>query len=411
MFYTNAYLHGNKILERYFDDEGRDRVKETVFKPTLYRHLQGGEFKDIYGRQCAATTFDNIKDARARMRDMKGVRDCLGMDNFVFQYLYQSYSGPTSFDYEKLDIGFVDIEVPTEDGFPKPAICRWEINAIGHYSTKTKKYHIFTTLEWEREKSQLYVDDNGSASNVPDLVEYTKVGSEKELLIKYLLFFKEHTPHILSGWNSEGFDIPYIMGRIERVLGEKYMSKLSPFGKIDRTVVAAEDEDDETEGEMVTYDITGISCIDMRAAYKKFTFKTRPNYRLDTIGQIEVGAKKLEMKHKNYLTFARTDPQGFVDYLIRDVDILVRLDQRLNLLNLITSVGWYARINFNDVFSPLKTWDAIIHNSLIEQGIVVPENKSAIKEPYAGAFVKSPIPGLYKWIKSFDLASLGCKGL
>lgn len=407
MFYTDSYMDGNTIHERYIDSKGRDLVRKVQFEPTLYKHMPNGELKDIYGKPCAPVKFDSIRSAKEWMKSVKGIRDALGMDNFLFQYLYQTYSGPTSFNYEALDVAFFDIEVPSEDGFPKPEICRWEINAIGHYSTKLKKYYVFTTLDWDKDQSVLYKDDNDNPSDIPDRVVYQKVASEKELLVRYLVFFKEHTPHILSGWNTEGFDIPYLLGRIERVLGTKYMSKMSPFNKIDKKVIAAEEDSDDGELiEQVVYDIKGIACIDYLPAYKKFTFKTRPNYRLDTIGNVETGARKLEMEYKNYLEFARQNPQRFIDYLIRDVDIVVGIDSRLSLLQLITSVGWYARINFADVFSPLKTWDAIIHNSLFEQGIVVPENKNANKLPYAGAYVKDPVPGLYNWIVSFDLASL-----
>lgn len=400
--YINVFQTGDTINERYIAD-GETRVRKIRFEPTLYRHHPTGEFKDIYDRPCTAIQHDSISAARSWMRDMrKSNIEALGMDVFSYQYLFNTYKNQTDFDYAALDIAYVDIEVPTNDGFPKPSICRWETDAVTIYSTKTRKFHVFTTRVWSKEKSVLTVDDHGKATDILDRVEYHYCPDEKTLLASFVKYFRQNTPHILSGWNIDGFDIPYLLGRIKRVLGEKFLQHLSPFKIVDEKITV----DDMTEEEVVSYEIRGVNTIDYLPAYKKFTFKTRPNYRLDTIGQVELGMKKLEFSYRNYLEFAEKDPQLYIDYNIRDVDLIVHLDERLSILRLITSVAYYAKINFEDVFSPLKTWDAIIHNSLFDRGIIIPENRSGGKEPYPGAFVKDPVLGLYKWIKSFDLASL-----
>ncbi|AUE22561.1 DNA polymerase [Aeromonas phage Ah1] len=407
MFYTNVCIQGNTVLERYVDDNGISRSRKVNFGPTLYKHSNNGELKDIYGKPATAVEFDSIGDARRWMKDMRDInREPLGMDDFVLQYLYHTYSGPVSFKYEQIDIAFVDIEVPTDGPFPEPHICDWEIDGICHYSTKRKRYSLFTTRPWDKAKSILDKDDKGNVVDILDRVDYVFCESERELLIRYLKFFRDNTPDVFSGWNSEMFDLRYIVNRYRKVLGDVYANKLSPWEQIiERTVFKDDDEGEEAE-EIVTYELLGIACLDYMAAYKKFTFKTRPTYKLDYIGQVELGMKKLELTEKTYLAFSQKNPQRYIDYLIRDVDLLVKLDARLSLMALITSVSYYAKINYNNTFSPLKTWDAIIHNSLIEQGIVVPENKRTSKVKYAGAFVKDPVTAFYRWILSFDLTSL-----
>lgn len=400
MFYTNLYQDGNTIYERYIED-GADRTRKLKYSPVLYKH-GAGSLKDIYGASVVPVQHETIGDARRWMREMQSInKEVLGMDNFVYQHLYHSYPGDVPFNQQQLDIHFLDIEVPTRDGFPDPKINRWEIDAITVYSTKSGKFHVFTTRNWCKEKSVLWTDDDGKPTYIPDLVDYHQCDSERQLLAKFIVFFKENTPHIISGWNTEFFDIPYTLGRIEKVLGSKFIHKMSPFGIANQITVSP--NEDET---IISWEIAGVACIDYLAGYKKFTFKRRPNYRLDYIGQVEVGAKKIPFTHKSYLDFAEQDPQLYIDYNIRDVDIVRRLDDRVAILSLILSVAYYAHIGFEDVFSPLKTWDAVIHMNLHNNGIICPENKSAVKTPFCGAYVKQPITALYKWVKSFDLTSL-----
>ncbi|ADM79987.1 DNA polymerase [Aeromonas phage phiAS5] len=408
MFYTNIAIQGNTVLERYIDDAGVSRSRKVTFGPTMYKHSPQGEMKDIYGKRATAVEFNTISDCRKWMKDMRDInREPLGMDDFVLQYLYHTYSGPVSFNYEQIDIAFVDIEVPTDGPFPEPHICDWEIDGICHYSTRRKKYYLFTTRPWDVSKSMLDKDHKGLPCDLLDRVEYVFCSSEKELLVKYLKFFRDHTPDVFSGWNSEMFDLRYIVNRYRKVLGDVYANKLSPWDQIiERTIFKDKDSDEEEDEEIVTYELLGIACVDYMAAYKKFTFKTRPSYKLDYIGQVELGMRKMELTEKTYLAFSQKNPQAYIDYLIRDVDLLVKLDARLSLFHLILSVSYYAKINYNNTFSPLKTWDAIIHNSLHVQGIVVPENKRTSKKKYAGAYVKDPVTAFYRWILSFDLTSL-----
>lgn len=397
-FYTSVWMDGNTIYDRYFDENNKDSIRKVRYSPTLYRHV--GEhietdYRDIYGRRCLPKTLDSIGEARRWFKEMQSMgKDVLGMDNYTFQYISDTYGANSHYDYTMLDIMFLDIEVPTDGPFPNPENLAYEVDTVQIYSTKMKKYFIWTIRDWDASKSTL-------DKKVLDDVVYIRCGSEKEILIKFLQFFMENTPHYLSGWNSEFFDMPYLIGRIKEVLGEKFIHKLSPFGET--TEIVSKDDNGE---EFTTYTIQGVNCVDFMAAYKKFTFTTRPNYKLDTIAEVELNINKVEMTFKTYLMFAEKDPQTYIDYSIRDVEIIKKLEERLSLIFLIASVSYYAGINAPDVFSPLKTWDAIIYNSLLANKVIIPENKHSQRAKFAGAYVKEPVPGLYKWLLSFDLTSL-----
>ncbi|MGL6229401.1 MAG: DNA polymerase domain-containing protein [Culicoidibacterales bacterium] len=394
MFYTNVLLQGNNILERFIDENGNSCQRTVSFSPSLFKHTPTGEYTDIYGKSASEVFFDTVSDARAWKKSMSNInREALGMDDFALQYIHKNYKN-VKYDFDKINIAFLDIEVPTDGPFPKPDVAEYEMDAITLYCTKTAKYHVFSTRPWAKTKSVL-------TESQLDAVDFHKCESEKELIAKFLKFWTADIPDILTGWNTEGFDVPYLVNRIRRVLGNRFVEKLSPWGKVtERTTYDANGE------EQIVYDINGVSLIDYLAAYKKFTFKTRPSYKLDYIGEVELKVNKIAMQYRTYIEFSQNDPQKYIDYNIRDVEIVVKLEARLNLLRMITALSYYAGVNYSNTFSPLKTWDAIIHNVLSDDNIVIPESKNREKIPFAGAYVKDPITALYKWLVSFDLTSL-----
>lgn len=392
--YTNVELLGNTILERYLVD-GVEHRRKVPFEPSLFFHCpEESPYKDIYNRNVREKFFDSISDARRWKKDMQEFgKEVMGMDDFILQYIYKEYTLNIDFDINQIDIANVDIEVVSKDGFPYPNICKWEIDAITHYSSKQKRYFVFSTRTWEKSKSIL-------PERILNNLEYHYFDSEKDMMLNYISFWRENTPNILTGWNVERFDLPYIINRIKKIFGEKVAERLSPWGKIEEKTVY-----NMAGTEEQVYKILGVNLIDYLELYKKFTFKTRPNYKLGYIGEVELNDTKLEYDGPLW-KLAEDDPQTYVDYNIKDVDLIVRLDERLNLMLLVLSVSYYARVNYNNVFSPLKTWDGIIHYSLMQNNVVVPENKKHSKEDYGGAFVKDPIMGLHKWLMSFDLTSL-----
>jgi DNA polymerase elongation subunit (family B) len=207
---------------------------------------------------------------------------------------------------------------------------------------------------------------------------------------------------VITGWNCELYDIPYIAGRIERILGEKEARRLSPWGNIRRRELVIKGR------EQISYEISGVSVIDYLDLYKKFTYKAQESYRLDHIANVELGQKKLDhSEFETFKDFYTKDWQKFIDYNIRDVELVDQLEDKMKLIELCFTMAYDAKVNFNDVFYQVRTWDAIIYNYLKKRDIVIPpKDHSEKSDKFAGAYVKDPIPGKYDWVVNFDLNSL-----
>ena len=211
--YTHVEVIGDNICERYMED-GLEKQRRVPYQPTFYHHTnQPSEIKDIYDKFVAPKTFQTIGESRGwikRMKDMN--QEVCGMDDYALQYIHENYSGALSYDLNNIRIAFIDIEVYSTDGFPFPEICKWEIDAITHYDSVDNTFYTFSTREWWREKSTL-------DESIVKRVEYKMFKTEKQMMLAYVAFWRSKTPTIVTGWNSELFDIPYIVNRLKYQIG------------------------------------------------------------------------------------------------------------------------------------------------------------------------------------------------
>jgi DNA polymerase elongation subunit (family B) len=207
---------------------------------------------------------------------------------------------------------------------------------------------------------------------------------------------------VITGWNCNLYDIPYICGRIDRVLGQKEMRTFSPWNMVRKGIIKIMGR------EHVSYTVSGIACLDYLDLYKKFTYKAQESYRLDYIAEVELGKKKLD--HSEYDTFKDFYTKGwqkFIEYNIIDVELVDELEDKMKLIELALTMAYDAKVNYIDVFYQVRMWDTIIYNYLKRKNIVIPPKEENDKmERYAGAYVKEPVPGVYDWVVSFDLNSL-----
>ena len=236
--------------------------------------------------------------------------------------------------------------------------------------------------------------------NDPDkTVKYFRSNNEEEMMELFLGWWKDNPPHIVTGWNCKFFDIPYIVNRMKYLdLEFKY---LSPIKRVyDKNVVIAGRDN-------MHYSIVGMSILDYLDLYKKYTYKNRESYRLDYIGQVELGMGKITDEQMQGYDLYKTDYQKFIEYNIKDVEIVKKLDDKMKLLDLLITIAYESKINFEDVFSPVRTWEAIIYNFLKKKNIAIPNKRNHItSRTIEGGYVKDPKLGLHKWIVSFDLNSL-----
>ncbi len=394
MYFSVEQL-GNRLLIR--DDN--IAASTRGFKPTLFQPTQdAGDWTNIYGENFKPVQFDDMSSARDFINSRKRVTNSglHGNQNFPVQYIAEHYKGER-YDFDAIRIFTLDIEVvpieldqngrEVQGGMPKPDEAKYPITSISVHDNHGEKKWI----QWGTTAGFTPKDDE----------EYRCFESEHAMLLDFLHYWNLNCPHIVVGWNSDSFDIPYIVNRSSKVVATS-ANLLSPFGKVsERNGV------NDFGQEEVTYHIYGVQSIDYMKLYKKFTYTMRENNRLDTIGEIECGINKLSFgDHANFVELLRGDPQLFHEYNRHDVQIILSINEKLRLLELAVEMAYSAGINYSDVFSPMRVWDAKIYNKLMERKITIPIPDSKPNRSYAGGYVKSPQLGLKKWIMSFDLASL-----
>ena len=389
-FYTNVYEKFNKMLVRGYED-GRYFQSEEEFQPTLYvTSKKQSKYKTLDGLSVEPIQPGKISDCKEFLKKYENVEGftVYGNDNYKAQYISETYpEDEIKFDIKKIRLVTIDIEVASENGFPNVFDCAEELLAITLQNYATKNIICFA--------SRPYI-------NTRKDVVYVECRDEIDLIQHFLAFWERETPDVITGWNCELYDIPYIAGRIDRILGEKEARRLSPWGNIRRRELVIKGR------EQISYEVAGVSIIDYLDLYKKFTYKAQESYRLDHIANVELGQKKLDhSEFETFKDFYTKDWQKFIDYNIRDVELVDQLEDKMKLIELCFTMAYDAKINFNDVFFQVRTWDAIIYNYLKKRNIVIPpKDRSEKSDKFAVAYVKEPIPGMYDYVVSFDLNSL-----
>ena len=310
-----------------------------------------------------------------------------GYDRYLYQFISKEFPDEVDYDFKGMNIMSLDIEVACENGFPNVKECAEEMLSITVQDYQTRKLKVFGTRPYK---------------NTRDDVEFILCDGEEHLLRCFLDYWIQNFPDILTGWNVDGYDVPYICGRLERLFGEKEMKLMSPWGIVKR-------EEIEVKGrEQIFYRMLGINVIDYLDLYKKFTYTNQESYRLDHIAFVELGQRKVDHNEfENFKDFYTKDWQKFIDYNIVDVELVSRLEEKMKLIELAVALAYDAKVNMQDVYYQVRMWDTLIYNFLNKKGIVVPPGKRSDKdEKYAGAYVKEPIAGRYNWVVSFDLNSL-----
>ena len=386
MFYTNVQPHGNFIALRGVNDRGESFKEKLNYEPTLFvesHKPQNPQWKTLDNRNVAPVKWGSMKESRQAMKEYGG--NVFGFDQFQYSFISDNYRGMIDYDLDKIKIGYIDIETSSEHGFPDVRNATEEVLAISYRCGET--FRVYGCQGYEPSEGVLFVPCT----------------TEEHLLLEFVNDWSMNYPDIITGWNSRFFDIPYLVNRIVKILGQKMANKLSPWGWYKENEINL-----FGNRKQQVFELVGISSIDYMDVYKKFTYVNQESYSLNHVAYAELGEKKLDYSEYSSLhELYKTNFQKFVDYNVRDVVLLERLEEKLKLLEMIISLAYMAKCNFNDVFSPVKMWDCIIFNHLKDQQIVVPPKKHETKlEAYEGAYVKDPKIGRHKWVASFDLNSL-----
>jgi DNA polymerase elongation subunit (family B) len=389
-FYTNVQMVGDQFLVRGYENGNHFMIREK-FAPTLFvPSNKKTNYKTLNGEYVEKIHPGFVRDCREFIKKYDGVEGfkIYGNERYIYQYISENYSeDEIKFDISKIKLMTLDIEVASENGFPDVENAAEEVLLITLQDYTTKEI-----ITWGM----------GPFKHNRNKVTYRQFNNEYDLLNDFIHWWMDNTPEVVTGWNSKLYDIPYLVRRLDRVLGEKLMKRMSPWGLV------TEDEVYISGRKNISYDIGGISQLDYLDLYKKFTYKAQESYRLDYIAEVELGQKKLD--HSEFDTFKDFYTKGwqkFVEYNIIDVELVDRLEDKMKLIELALTMAYDAKVNYEDVFSQVRMWDTIIYNYLKKRNIVIPPNERSDKDSkYAGAYVKEPIPGAYDWVVSFDLNSL-----
>jgi len=389
-FYTNIEQVANRLLVRGY--EGGSAFSYRVpFNPTLYVASKNySDWKTLEGDCVEPLTMGSINDAKDFVNKYREVEDfdIYGNTRYLYQYIVQEHpEDEIQYDTSKIRIFNIDIETAAENGFPDIESADQEILAISIKDSYTGRIIVFGARPFDNKDSE---------------VDYMHFRTEESMLTAFLGYWNENYPDVITGWNVQLFDIPYIARRIDRILGEKAAKTLSPWKLISSREIYIKGR------RQVAYDLRGIATLDYLELYRKFTYTNQESYRLDHICMVELGARKLD--HSEFDTFKEfyeNDWQKFIEYNIHDVRLVDQLDDKMKLLDLAFTMAYDAKVNYEDVFSQVRMWDNYIYCELNKRKIAIPPKKQNDKsEKYAGAYVKEPKTGRYDWVVNFDLNSL-----
>jgi DNA polymerase elongation subunit (family B) len=388
-FYTNVIQYGNRILVRGINN-GKTVQDRTEFKPTLYvRTNKPSEYKSLFGQNLEAIDFESINDAKDFVKRYKEVEQfpIFGNTNYAYQYITRSFPEEIDFDISQIKIYSIDIETSAEFGFP-------DIN-------DPLEQVLLITLQDYNTKDIVTFGVNHFVVNKPNH-RYVRCADEYDLLKKFIEFWSSEFPHIVTGWNIEFFDIPYLCNRIKKVLGEDSMKELSPWNLVNQREIS------RFKNVETVFDIMGVSVLDYLDLYKKFTYTAQESYKLDHIAKVELGKEKLDYgEYDSFRMFYKNNWQKFVEYNVVDTELVDQLEDKMKLIELILTMAYDAKCNYVDVFSAVRTWDCILWNHLWKKKIVVHQrDESRRGRQIEGAFVQEPVPGKYDWVVSFDATSL-----
>jgi len=389
-FYTNVEQAGNRLLVRGYEG-GSPFSYRVSYNPTLYVASKNySDWKTLEGDYVEPLKLGSINDAKDFIKKYREVDDfnIYGNTRYLYQYITEEHpEDEIRYDTSRIRIFNIDIETAAENGFPDIESADQEILAISIKDSYTGRIVVFGARPFDNKDSE---------------VDYMHFRTEESMLNAFLGYWNENYPDVITGWNVQLFDIPYIARRINRVLGEKSAKSLSPWKLISSREIYIKGR------KQIAYDLPGISTLDYLELYRKFTYTNQESYRLDHICMVELGERKLD--HSEYDTFREfyeNNWQKFIEYNIHDVRLVDKLDDKMKLLDLAFTMAYDAKVNYEDVFSQVRMWDNYIYCELNKRKIAIPPKRDALKdEKYAGAYVKEPKTGRYDWVVNFDLNSL-----
>ena len=400
-FYTSVTRNGNNIFFRGYSN-GKRVQRKVKYKPTLYVHSpKPTQFKSLSGSYLGELDFEHMGEAMDFIKRHKDVDnfDVHGNTNFIQQFISDAFTKVVEFERDVINVTTIDIEVQSDQGFPRPEHANHPVTAITIKNNVDNIYYVWGMGDWDPDKS---IVDHVQ-------VNYTKCANEADLLNRFMDQWAANYPDVVTGWNSRMFDTVYLVNRINKILGEGHANKMSPWNHQMRNPIRQRTLR-FAQNEVEVYEINGIEQLDYLDLFKKFAYSygTQESYKLDHIAHVVLGENKIDYSEYGSLNaLYLNDYQKFIDYNIKDVEIVDRLEHKMGLATLCMTIAYKGKVNYADAFGSVAVWDALIYNDLRSRGIICPPKKEQYKErKIEGAYVKDPQVGIHDWVMSFDLNSL-----
>lgn len=387
-YYTSVSVIGSNIYLREIED-GKRSNRKIEYHPSLFLPASGdSKYRTIDGKPVDKINPGTIRDCRAFVNQYKGIDGytIYGNQRYEYNFIMENYAGQIDWDFNQIRIGFMDIEVETDGGYATPEDPYQPLQSVG-IKVKDTMYLIGMKDYETQNENEVYI----------------KVADEIALLEEFYRLWQKLDLDVITGWYIKHFDIPYIINRTIRILGESAAKRISPWRSYYSKVTSIMNRD------VVSYVIQGIATLDYMDLYKKFAAggAQQESYSLNHIASVELDETKIDYgEYENLGRLYKENPQLFYVYNIQDVELITRLDSKLNLLELALTLAYDAKVNYEDVFMQVRMWDSIIMNKLWEKNIVIPPMRGMAKVDYAGGFVKEPHIGIHEWLASFDLDGL-----
>ena len=395
MSYVDAFYDKNKDIVKVVERINGERIF-VDHRPeyNFYVSDPKGSHTSVYGEKVTEIRCKSLKEFRKNVsintHNKKYESDIRPVNKTIAKH-YLGAEQPV------LQTAFLDIEVDFDPdrGYSSPEDAFMEITSVGVYLQWMKAMVCLAvppkTLSW------------GQATKIADkMPEVVLCKTEKEMLQTFLELIGD--ADILSGWNSEGYDIPYLVNRITKVLGKAETRKLCLFDQFpkQRTFEAYGSERE-------TYDLVGRVHLDYMQLYRKYNYEERHSYRLDYIGEMEVGEKKVAYEGSLDRLYNH-DFERFLEYNIQDVMLLDKMDRKLQFIDLANTIAHDNTVLLPTTMGAVATTEQAIINEAHRRDMVVPDRKKYQKDreatQAAGAYVAFPKKGFHRWIGSMDLNSL-----
>jgi len=394
---SNLYISGYNLVTN------QKEIVKTNSIPNLSLYHANANAKKVKfsypnGVPVVESKFKSIYDYKEYISDYKNVHgmEIYGDYNLPMKWINENYAGKVPFEINRINIGVIDIENLIIEGLKinqSIKVAGGKVTAVTLYTSKSDKYYVFADSE-DFDRSLFEKDKDF------DKIEFRISEDEIEMLLDLAtVMCIEEKIDVITGWNSRSYDLAYLFNRIERLAEERR----SEYPSLSANILSPIKSAYKTKKDEVV--LGGIQILDYMELYFKYVYKKLASYKLNFVGNYEVGTEKIDYDGSLNELYEK-DYGKYLYYNFHDVRIVKMMEDKLNFILLQIQISYEAKQNFDDTFSPVRTWESLVYSECVKRNLVLEPKKHHQKVDYPGAYVEKPTPGFRKDVVSFDLNSL-----